>query len=80
MAPDLAGEVISPSDTFSEVEEKALGWLSDGTRMVMLVDAGTRTLHVYRSADNIVVLSENAEVDANDVVTGWRFAVGELFR
>jgi hypothetical protein len=48
--------------------------------MVMLIDPGTRTLHVYRSADNIVVLSENAEVDASDVVAGWRFAVGELFR
>ena len=80
LAPDLVGEVISPGDTFSEVEEKALGWLSAGTRMVMLIDPGTRTLHVYRSADNIVVLSENAEVDASDVVAGWRFAVGELFR
>ncbi len=80
LAPDLAGEVISPSDTFSEVEEKALGWLTAGTRMVLLIDPGTRTLHVYRSAENIVVLNEQAEVDASDVVPGWRFAVSELFR
>ncbi len=80
LAPDLVGEVISPSDTFSEVEEKALGWLSAGTRMVMLIDPGTRTLHVYRSADQIVVLNEDAELDASDVVAGWHFLVGELFR
>jgi Uma2 family endonuclease len=80
LAPDLVGEVISPGDTFSEVEEKALGWLTAGTRMVLLVDPGTRTLHVYRSADNIVVFNDRAEVDASDVVPGWHFAVNELFR
>ena len=79
LAPDLVGEVISPSDTFSNVEEKALGWLAAGTRMVLLVDPGNRQLHVYRAVDNIVVLDDNAEVDASDVVPGWRFAVEELF-
>ena len=80
LAPDLVGEVISPRDTFSEVEEKALGWLSVGTRMVLLIDPGTRTLHVYRAADDITVLDEEAELDAGDVVSGWRFVVGELFQ
>lgn len=79
LAPDLAGEVISPSDTFPRVEEKALGWLAAGTRMVLLVDPGNRQLHVYRAADNIVVLDENADVDASDVVPGWSFSVQELF-
>ncbi len=80
LAPDLVGEVISPSDTFSEVEKKAFGWLSAGTRMVLLIDPETRTLHVYRAADRILVLNEEAELDACDVVPGWRFRVGELFR
>ena len=48
--------------------------------MVLLIDPGTRTLHVYRAADNITVLNEAAELDASDVVSGWRFPVGELFR
>ena len=33
-APDLAVEVVSPSDSFSQVEEKALAWLTAGTRVV----------------------------------------------
>ena len=79
LAPDLVGEVISPNDSFSYVEEKAFGWLAAGTRIVLLVDPGTRTVHVYRAADRIVVLDENAAVDASDVVDGWRFPVAELF-
>jgi Uma2 family endonuclease len=78
IAPDLVGEVISPSDTFSEVEEKALAWLAAGTRIVLLVDPGTRTLHVYRAPDNIVVLQEDDSLDASDVVAGWRLSVAAL--
>ena len=80
LAPDLVGEVISPSDSFSGVEEKALTWLAAGTRMVLLIDPGTKTLHVYRALDNIAVLDENSSFDAGDVVPGWRFQVDELFR
>ena len=79
LVPDLVGEVISPSDTFVDVEEKAFSWLSAGARMVLLVEPGHRALHVYRATDNIVVLDETAEMDASDVVPGWRFAVRELF-
>lgn len=79
LAPDLAGEVISPHDTFSEVEEKALAWLKAGTRMVLLVDPSTRTLHIYRAPDKILVLDEKGQCDASDVVPGWQFSVAELF-
>jgi Uma2 family endonuclease len=78
-APDLAAEVISPTDSFSAVEEKALRWLSAGTRLVLLVDPTTRHLHAYRSADNIVVLREDEELAADDVVDQWRIQVGILF-
>ncbi len=60
--------------------ENAIGWLTAGTRMVLLVDPGARKLHVYRAVDNIAVLDENATLDASDVIPGWRFSVGELFR
>ena len=33
-APDLAVEVVSPGDTYTEVEEKAIEWLEAGTLMV----------------------------------------------
>jgi Uma2 family endonuclease len=79
LAPDLVGEVVSPSDSFSEVEEKALRWLKCGTRMVLVLDPACRTVHVYRAADEIVVLDESASLDAGNVVPGWKLRVRDLF-
>lgn len=37
-APDLAVEVVSPGDTYSEVEEKAIEWLETGALMVLALN------------------------------------------
>ena len=37
-APDLAVEVISPNDRYSEIEEKVSDWLRAGTQMVVVID------------------------------------------
>jgi Uma2 family endonuclease len=42
-APDLAVEVVSPGDTHTQVVEKALAWLGEGSRMVLVVDPGQHT-------------------------------------
>jgi len=42
VVPDLVGEVVSPRDSFSDVEEKVLAWLTAGTRLVIVVDPKTR--------------------------------------
>ncbi len=79
-APDLAAEVVSPNDTHTGVTEKALAWLEAGSRMVLVVDPLQRTVTVYRSLDDIRVLTEDATVDGGDVVPGWRLPVADLFR
>ena len=70
LAPDLVAEVVSPSNSYSSVEEKALRWLDAGCRMVLVVDPETRTVQVYRSADRIMVLDQQAGLDSDDVVPG----------
>ena len=78
-APDLAVEVISPRDTYSDVAEKALDWLEAGTRMVLVVDPRCQTVTVYQSASNISVLTEDDTIDGADVVPGWKLPVREIF-
>ena len=46
-APDLAVEVISPGDLYTEVEEKVFTWLEGGTRLVIVVDPRRRTAAVF---------------------------------
>jgi Uma2 family endonuclease len=79
-APDLAAEVVSPSDSFTEVQAKAFDWLDAGTRLVLVVDPEQRTVTIYRSRDDVRVLTECDSIDGKDVVPGWSVGVAELFR
>jgi Uma2 family endonuclease len=78
-APDLAVEVISPSDTYVDVQEKVFDWLEAGTRMVILVMPRKRTIAVYRSLTDMMMLTEHDTLDGADVVPGWKIPVRELF-
>ena len=78
-APDLAVEVISPSDTYAEVQEKVFDWLEAGTKMVILVMPRKRAVTVYRSLTDIIMLTEHDMLDGGDVVPGWKLPVRELF-
>ena len=80
-APDLVVEVVSPNDRHSEVLDKALDWLEAGCRMVLVADPEPRSVTVYRSREDIRVLTADAGdvVDGADVVPGWRLALTEIF-
>ena len=79
LAPDLVVEVLSPGDTFSEVQEKVEDWLNAGVRAVWIVDSKRRIVTVYRSLTDVTRLSEGDELDGGDVVPGFRCKVSEIF-
>ncbi|MEO1615337.1 MAG: Uma2 family endonuclease [Planctomycetota bacterium] len=79
-APDLAVEVVSPSDSFASVESKAFGWINAGTQLVLVVVPESQAVHAYRSKNDIAVYREEEIVDASDVVPGWEFSVSSIFR
>jgi Uma2 family endonuclease len=79
-APDLAVEVISPSDTYTEVEEKVALWLQYGAQMVVVVNPRRRGVTVYRPGRPVLFLTEQDELSGNDVVPGWTIRVRDLFR
>jgi len=78
-APDLAVEVLSPSDTVRRVEGKVAEWLESGARMVWVVSPKMHTVTVYRSFTEIVVLTENDTVDGGVVVPGFQIPIAEIF-
>jgi Uma2 family endonuclease len=78
-APDLAVEVISPGDTYTEVEEKVNDWLNAGTRMVLVLNPRTRTVTVYTSHTDVVRLTESDTLDGGEFLPGFTCRVTELF-
>jgi Uma2 family endonuclease len=78
-APDLAIEVVSPSDSRSKVDSKTLHWLDAGTRAVVVLDPRLRMATVYRSRSDIRVLADDEPLDLHDVVSGFAPRTGDLF-
>lgn len=80
LAPDLVVEVKSPSNSNREMADRAMMWLSHGTRMVMLADPGPVTLTVYRPGEPPQVLGEFDTFDGGDVLPGFTAPVWGFFR
>ncbi|HEV2704580.1 MAG TPA: Uma2 family endonuclease [Pyrinomonadaceae bacterium] len=78
-APELAVEVLSPSDTVRETEEKVSAWLEYGTKLIWVVSPKLRHVTVYRSLTDIEVLTENDSLDGERVVPGFSYPVNALF-
>ena len=76
---DVAVEVVSPNDLFADVEGKAFSWLDCGTRLVLIVEPESETVHAYRSRSNITVLRSGEALDAADVVAGWSVQITDIF-
>ena len=79
LAPDLAVEVLSPSNTMSEIHDKVLDYLDAGSLLVWVVDPQSRTVTVYRSREEIRLIAADGEIDGADVLPGFRCQVTELF-
>jgi Uma2 family endonuclease len=72
-------EVVSPNDSFHEVQDKALEWLAAGTTAVLVLDPAKQTATVYRGKGDAHVHSGEEMVDLGDAVPGFSVAVAELF-
>jgi Uma2 family endonuclease len=78
-APDLAVEVVSPGDSFGEVQEKALEWLAAGAIAVLVLDPPERSATVYRGRGDAYVHSVEDTLDLGAAVPGLSVSVAELF-
>ena len=77
--PDLAVEVVSPSDKHYDVTEKALAYLRAGTRLVWGIEPVAKTVMVYRSETDSTVLNYEDTLTGEDVVEGFTCPVAQLF-
>ncbi len=80
VVPDIAAEVVSPTDPADELLVKVREYLRGGVRLVWVVYPAAREVHAYRPGSRDVRVSFAAdELDAGDVLPGFRTAVGPLF-
>jgi Uma2 family endonuclease len=79
LAPDIAVEIMSPSDRPARIARKVSRYLQAGTELVWLVDPRARTVTVHQRGGDARVLAEHELLDGGDVIPGFQVRVGELF-
>lgn len=72
LAPDLAVEILSPSDRSGETLAKVADWLNAGTRLVWVIDPSRRQARVYRQDGNLSTVEGEGTLDGEDVLPGFR--------
>lgn len=79
-SPELAIEVVSPSDPAEELEEKIRQYFDAGAKLVWIVYPKTRSVHVYTAPRTPAILEENDMLEAPELFPGWSVPVKDLFQ
>ncbi len=79
VAPDLAVEVVSPTDVMFDVIEKLHEYFRSGVRQVWLVFSSVGQVYVYTSPTAVQILDRTDTLSGGDVVSGFTTLVADLF-
>ncbi|MGH9800305.1 MAG: Uma2 family endonuclease, partial [Blastocatellia bacterium] len=80
VAPDLAVEVVSPSESWAKVNRKIHDYFASGVQQVWLVSLEFSEIHVYDSTKGMVVLGEDDQLTSEKLLPGFRCSIRELFQ
>lgn len=82
LAPDLAVEILSRTNTAAEMKRKREEYFSAGTKLIWQVDPAARTVEVYSSAaapDEFSLLREPDLLGGGSVLPGLSVKLQDLF-
>ncbi len=79
LAPDLVVEVVSPSNSLAEMNDKVLTYLEAGVRMVLVLEPQRRTATVHTPDRVARTLLPDERFDGGDVLPGFVVRVADLF-
>lgn len=79
LVPDLAVEIISPSDVFYDVDCKLAEFFEAGVRRAWIVNPDLPSVRVHRSFTDVTILRPGDELVDEEVLPGFRCPVAALF-
>jgi Uma2 family endonuclease len=79
LAPNLAVEVLSPSNTAGEMALKRQDYFAARVELVWEIDPDARTVSVYTDPTTVTVLTETDTLDGGAVLPGFTLPLQELF-
>jgi Uma2 family endonuclease len=80
VVPNLAVEVISPTELFNDVLSKAHEYFRYGVEQVWLVVPAVRQVYIYDSPTRVRILGDNDTIDGITLLPGFQLPVAQLFQ
>lgn len=78
-SPDLAIEILSPSEDPTEIRRKIEEYFESGTQQVWHLFPATQRMTVYMSPTDLTELEAEDELGGGDLLSGFHCRVAELF-
>ena len=79
IVPNLAVEVISPSNTWNEILGKIADYFRTGVQLVWVVSPATEQVYAYTAPNANRILNRADTLDGGDVLPGFKLPLRELF-
>ncbi|MBI3862908.1 MAG: Uma2 family endonuclease [Planctomycetia bacterium] len=79
LVPNLAIEVLSKSNTASEMARKLVDYFETGVELVWYLDPSNRTIKVFTAPNKGVVLKGSQTLTGGKVLPGFKIKVDQIF-
>jgi Uma2 family endonuclease len=79
-APDLAVDILSPTDLHERVSGKIREYFAAGVRQVWVISPEYKMLTIYQSPTQVRILTEEDELTSDEIVPGFQCRLRELFQ
>jgi Uma2 family endonuclease len=78
-APELAVEVVSPSQSAEDLDIKVQQYLRSGAEQVWVVYPITKRIHIFLAGGKVRILNETQTLEAGELLPGFSAKVGDFF-
>jgi Uma2 family endonuclease len=79
-APDLAVEIVSPSNAQNEIDARLKDFFSSGTKLAWIIHPEEQFVQVCHSPTDRTLLHTQAVLDGEQLLPGFRFPIADLFK
>jgi len=78
-APELAVEIVSPSDSMADIDRKVEQYLAAGSTLVWVVIPKYERIRIFRADGTSTVRHCGETLDAPELLPGWSMPVEQVF-
>ncbi|MEZ2313540.1 MAG: Uma2 family endonuclease, partial [Microcoleus sp.] len=71
ISPDFVLELMSPTDSLKQTQDKMQEYMNNGVKLGWLINRKTRSVEIYRQGQEIEVLESPAQLSGEDILPGF---------